>query len=100
MSKCLVLSIKPYDFENNKGERVQGAKVAYINKRATSRENEKGNPPLIVAISNTEMLKEISEVPAIYDLDFEQVTGKANKPELVLSGIEYIHPVDLSSLFE
>lgn len=99
MSKHLVLSINSYDFENRKGERVQGAKVAYINKKPSSREKEIGFPPLLVNVSNPELVSNFEEVPAIYEMDFEQVTGKNNKPEIILANAELISPVDLQELF-
>lgn len=98
MSKCLVLSAKSYDFENDKGERIQGTKLSYISKNISSREGEKGHPPMIVSLSNT-LAKCFTDVPAIYDLDFEQVPGKNNKPETILTDATYVSPVDFSVFF-
>lgn len=100
MSRYLILSVKPYDFENKDGERVQGAKIAYINKKPSTRENEAGHPPMLVNTSNTNLLECINVVPGIYELEFEQVTGKNNKPEILLSEAECCSPVDLLQLFE
>jgi hypothetical protein len=100
MSKYLVLSLKPYDFVNDDGERIQGAKVSYLNKKPSVRENETGFPPLIVSITNPNLLQDLKSAPAIYDMDFEQVTGRNNKPELMLSSLEYIAPVDFSLFFD
>lgn len=100
MSKQLVLSIKPYEFENKSGSVVSGAKVSYINKRPSSRDGETGNPPLIVNISDKNLISNFKEVPGIYDMDFEQVTGKNNKPELIISDLEFIAPVNLSVFFD
>lgn len=98
MSKHLVLSVKPYDFLNKDGERISGAKVAYINKKPSSRETEIGHPPMIVSV-NAEMASKLVEVPGVYDLEFEQVTGKNNKPEIVLADLELLQPVELNNLF-
>lgn len=98
MSKHLILSVKPYDFLNKDGERISGAKVAYINKKPSSRETEIGHPPMIVSI-NSEMAAKLTEVPGIYDMEFEQVTGKNNKPEIVLSDLELLQSVELEFLF-
>lgn len=99
--KYLVLSAKKYDFENKSGERVQGVKLSYVNKKSTVRKYEYGNPPLIVNCSNGLIDdKIISNLPAICELDFEQVVGKNNKPELVLVGSEFVANVDLNLYFE
>lgn len=98
--KYIVLSSKPYDFTNDKGERVNGVKIAYINKKPTSREGEYGHPPMITSCS-VELVKgkQLDQCPAIYEMDFEQVTGKNNKPELMLCDLEFVSPVDFSLFF-
>lgn len=96
MSKYIVLSVKPYDFENDKGEHIEGAKISYINRNPSVREGELGYPPLIVSVTNKNLLKQLGEAPAVYDMDFEQVTGKNNKPELLLTSLDFVSPVDFS----
>lgn len=94
--KYLVLSAKTYDFETKVGERIQGAKIAYIGKKSSSRENEYGNPPLIVNCSIDAIPEEVlNSLPSICDLEFEQVTGKNNKPELILTNVSYLESIDL-----
>lgn len=99
MSKHLVLSVKSYDFENKNGERITGAKVSYVNKKASTRDQEYGHPPMIVSVSNVELVQQFREIPGIYEMDFEQVTGKNNKPEIILSDVELVEPMALSSFF-
>lgn len=94
--KYLVLSAKKYDFES-KGERIQGVKIAYIGKKTMSRDNEYGNPPLIVncsldAIDNSVL----DNLPSMCDLQFEQVTGKNNKPELILTNVELLESIEFT----
>jgi len=100
MSKYIVLSAKPYSFDDIKGKNISGVKIAYVNRKASSREGEFGNPPLITKCS-LDLIKgkRLEESPAIFDLEFEQVTGKDNKPELLLTELEYIAPVDLNVFF-
>lgn len=93
--KYLVLSAKKFDFESKQGERIQGVKIAYVGKKSTVRDNEFGNPPLIVNCSIDAIDKEVlNNLPSICDLEFEQVTGKNNKPELVLTNVNLIESVD------
>jgi len=99
--KYLLLSSKPYDFDNSKGEHIQGVKIAYINRKPSSRDKEYGFPPLIATCS-FDMVKgkRLEEAPAIFDMEFEQVVGKNNAPTLFLTDLEFIAPVDIISLFE
>jgi hypothetical protein len=101
MSKYLILSAKPYDFiDNASGKQVSGVKIAYLNKKASSREGEYGYPPLLTTCS-LELVKgkRLEEAPAVFELEFEQVTGAKNKAELLLTELEYIAPVDFSVFF-
>ena len=101
MSKYIVLSAKPYDFENSKGEKISGVRIAYVNRKSSTREGEYGNPPLITTCSLDAIKgKRLEEAPAVFDLEFEQVTGKNNKPELLLTELDYIAPVDFNIFFE
>lgn len=99
MAKYLVLSVKTYDFENDKKERIVGAKISYLNRNPSKKENECGYPPLIVSIGDKEVLSQLTKAPAIYDLEFEQTTGKNNKPEIILTEVSYVSPVDFSEFF-
>ena len=99
MSKHLVLSVKSYDFRNNDGEQITGAKVSYINKKPSSREAELGHPPMIVSINDMKLVQEFREVPGIYEMEFEQITGKNNKPEISLFDVDFIETFDVSVLF-
>ena len=54
---------------------------------------------MIVNVSDIDILNKIVEVPGVYNMDFEQVTGKNNKPEILLSDVELISPVELEQLF-
>jgi hypothetical protein len=99
--KYLVLSSKPYDFDNSKGEKVSGVKISYINRKPSARENEYGNPPMITNCSLSLVKgKRLEETPAIFDMEFEQVTGQKNKPELLLTDLEYVSPVDFGLFFD
>lgn len=99
MSKHLVLSVKPYDFTNKNEERIIGAKISYINKKPSSRDGEQGYPPLLVSLNDLALVDKFQEVPGVYDMEFEQVTGKNNKPEIILTDVELFEPVDLGQFF-
>lgn len=101
MGKCLVLSSKEYNFTDSNGKQISGVKIAYINKRPSTRENEYGHSPLITTCPISLIKgKGLEKLPAIYDLEFEQVTGAKNKPELLLVDLELVSSVDISILFD
>ena len=101
MSKYIVLSAKPYDFENSKGERVKGVKISYINKKPSVKEGEYGHPPFLTSVTfDSAKGKRLEECPAVIELEFEQVTGKNNKPEIILTDLEYVAPVDFSLFYQ
>lgn len=101
MSKHLVLSAKPYDFEDDKGKKVSGVRISYVNLKPSSRDGEFGNPPLITKCSLDAIIGvNLEQCPGIFDMQFEQVTGKYNKPELLLTELDFIAPADLSIFFK
>jgi len=98
--KYLVLSAKPYDFKNAKGEQISGTKISYVNRKVSARDGEYGHPPMITTCSTAVVNgKNLECCPAIFDLEFEQVVGKNNKPELLLTDLDFVSQVDLNSLF-
>lgn len=101
MSKYIVLSAKPYNFESSDGNKISGVKIAYLNRKPSPRDGEYGNPPLITKCS-LDAVKDVNikDCPAVFDLDFEQVTGKNNKPELLLTSLDYVAHVDFDLFFE
>lgn len=96
--KYLVLSANSYDFNNKDGQRIKGTKVCYINKNVSSKDNVYGNSPMIVNCKevNQDILEKL---PAICNLDFEQVTGRDNRPELILTDVSLVEQVDFSLYF-
>lgn len=98
--KYLVLSAKPYEFNSKDGNLVKGMSVSYIQKKPSSRENEFGHPPFIIN-SQLEDFKQddLKQIPGIFDMDFEQVVGKDHKPVLMLTGMEFVAPIDFSTFF-
>lgn len=99
MNRFLVLALQHYDFKNDSGERVNGVKVTYLNPKVSSRENEVGYCPLIVNISDSSVVRKFGQVPGIYNMTFEQVTGRNNRPAIILSDVEFVSAVDMSVVF-
>ena len=99
--KYLVLSVKTYEFSSKDGNLVKGISVSYIQKKPSSRSSEFGHPPFIINSQSLEGFnkEDFEKVPGIFDMDFEQVVGKDHKPTLILTGMEFIDPVDFNSFF-
>lgn len=98
--KYLVLSAKPYEFNSKDGNLIKGMSVSYIQKKQSSRENEFGNPPFIINSQLEDFNKDdLKQIPGIFDMDFEQVVGKDHKPALMLTGMEFVAPIDFSTFF-
>jgi len=91
MAKYIVLSAKPYDFVNDRQERVQGLKLSYINPKA-KQENVMGFEPILASVP-VEFEKSLVEVPGAYNMEFEVVTGSKNRAQLQLTEIEFIEAV-------
>jgi hypothetical protein len=99
--KYLVLAAKPYEFSSKDGNLIKGVSVSYIQKKPSSRANEFGHPPFIINSQSLDGFskEDFKQIPAIFDMEFEQVTGKDHKPALVLTGMEFVAPIDLASFF-
>lgn len=93
MSQYVVLSARPFDFDNDRRERIQGVKLSYINP-SVKQEGVEGFEPMLVTVP-MEFMQSITEVPGRYDMAFEMVTGPKNKPALKLSDMRFVEPVIL-----
>lgn len=100
MSKVLILGFKTYSFENEKKERVEGAKVTYISENKSSNMNETGYMPLQSSLNLEVVHASIKDVPGLYDVKYDMVPGRNNKPTLAITGFDFIKPVLLDNLFK
>lgn len=97
MSKHIVTGIKPYDFVDQDGQRLQGVKVFYLDNDAEDSAGAKGFFPLNLSITGDHVSK-FSAIPGIYDLDFKQVSDKFGKPVLRLRNVEFVKPATLPAV--
>lgn len=98
MSKVIVLSVKPYSFENERKEIVSGARVNYLPSSKSTSNTEVGYTPLQSNVS-LEVLKSLTEIPGLYNANYDMVAGKGNKPILKLIDFELINSVSFDNLF-
>lgn len=99
MSKRLVISYKTYDFTNDNGKRLFGAKLQYINKRNSSKDNIEGNPVMIIDVKGEDLLKKLKGAPAIYDIETYEEADKNNKPVTYIEELEHISDIDFAQFF-
>ena len=97
--KALVVGVKSYSFQNEQGQKIEGAKVSYLTSLESTKNNEVGFLPMQVSIP-LNMLSQVNNVPALYDVKFDMIPGRNEKPEFVVSGFEYLNEVDYLGLFE
>lgn len=96
--KVLITGVKSYNFTNDAGEKIEGAKVSYLGSKPSVKQGETGFTPMQITC-NKEILSGICNLPGIYDADFEMVPGRNNKPELAITSFSFLHDVDIPSLF-
>lgn len=89
--KAIVLSREDYEFNDDKtGEIISGSNIFYL--------IEDGLAPLKLSINdfnkNQNLLNEIVEVPAVYDLELKMSVSKGNMIQRV-AGAKFIKPLEL-----
>lgn len=99
MSKVIILGAKTYRFENDKKEIVEGAKVSYLSEMMSTKTNEVGYMPLQSSI-NLQTFSELKDIPGLYEVKYDMIPGRNNKPTLELVGFDFIKKVSLENLFK
>lgn len=92
MSEYIILSAREFDFTNDRQERVQGVKLSYINPKV-QQEGVKGFEPMLASVPAV-FADSLGHLPGRYRMSFEVVTGPKNKPQLQLTELECLAPVD------
>lgn len=97
MGKHIVTGIKPYDFVDDNGQRLQGVKVYYLDNDPEDTRGAKGFFPLNLSIAGDHGSK-FNSIPGVYDLDFKQVSDKYGRPTLKLRNVEFVKSVTLPAV--
>lgn len=100
MSKALVLSVRRYDFTDEKdGRQLTGVTVEYLDPESelTSPGDRRGLPVFTVG-GSVDLDKEFSAVPGVYDLDFRMKPGLKGRPTLQLSGAHLVQGVKCAEI--
>jgi hypothetical protein len=99
MSKILVTWKKPYTFTNDQGVKYEGVKVSYLNKNASNKDAEVGHNPILSKL-DLSLNSSLTTIPGLYDAEVDVQTNAKNQPELVITSLNFIKPVDIKSIFE
>ncbi|MCX7746595.1 MAG: hypothetical protein N2645_06875 [Clostridia bacterium] len=98
--EALVLGVKRYSFVNDDGEKVEGAKIAYLDDLEGTffQTNDlKGIFPLTVS-APVGAFDHFSKLPAFYDLDFRQRPDSKGKPVMVLVGAKFVSEISFEKV--
>ena len=94
MTKHLVTGVKPYDFVDDNGQRLQGVKLYYLDNHLENDSRAKGYFPLNLSLLGNHADKFIS-VPGVYDLEFKMTPDKYGKPQIKLHDVSFVDSVEL-----
>ena len=99
MAKVLVVGVKSYSFKNQDGQNIEGAKVSYLTDTPSHKTNEIGYLPIQASIPLS-MLKSFTTIPGIYEVKYDMIPGRNNKPEVTVAGFDLINEIDYLGLFK
>ena len=89
--RCLVLGARRYDFKDDDGGRVEGVTLHYLTLDGSqdgTTGDQLGEIPLQVS-APASLFHQLTEVPALYDVDFRQRPGRGGRPTLQAAGVSY-----------
>lgn len=92
----MILNQKSYDFTTEKGERVVGQKVTYLNAEKLELPNVVGFAPFVV---NVDMPIPQAQIPGIFEVDIYNMPGQKGQSIEVLTNFKHIKNLDLLKLF-
>lgn len=94
MSKHIVTGIRPFDFANDDGEKVQGVTVYYLDTFNEESDYSRGHTALNLTLIGDHLHKFV-ELPAVYDMNFRQSRDSKGRPTLRLQDLEFVEPFNL-----
>lgn len=94
MSKHIVTGIRPFDFANDNGEKVEGVTVFYLDTYNENSEYGKGQTALNLTLIGKHLSK-FEQLPGVYDMDFRQARDQKGRPTLRLQDVTFVEPFNL-----
>ncbi|CAM3319457.1 hypothetical protein FITA111629_15585 [Filibacter tadaridae] len=92
--KHIVTAIRPFNFANDDGEKVQGVTVYYLDTTNENSEYGQGHAALNLTLIG-EHSQKFTKLPGVYDLDFRQARDTKGRPVLKLQDVQYLKPFNL-----
>lgn len=95
MERCLVLSARSYDFEDEgTGRRVKGANVTYLVAWVDNTPEQKGSA-YVTSSCTEEAFAQFEQLPAVMDLDLRKRPAAKGKLTETVVGAQLVKPLDL-----
>ena len=98
-TRILITSARRYDFEDSEsGRKIRGVTVNYLDGALQDRTADFSGVPFLSLPSAVELWESFVQLPGIYEAEFAQRPGKANRPMTVLHKVQYIGPVNIAEI--
>lgn len=94
MSNHIVTGIRPFNFANDEGEKVEGVTVYYLDTFNEDSDYGKGHTALNLTLIGSH-LEKFKQLPGVYNMNFRQSRDQKGRPNLRLQDLEYIKPFNL-----
>jgi hypothetical protein len=99
MERCILLSARRYEFQDDKGKAVAGVTLTYLTDEVQTEGDTRGCQPLSVS-APLDVWPQLGTLPGVYDLDFKQRPGPKGKPTLTLVRLVQCGPLDMAGLYD
>lgn len=97
MSKHIVTGIRPFNFANKDGEKVEGVTVYYLDTHNENSDYVKGYTVLKLNFMG-DNLDKFKQLPGVYEMDFRQVADPKGQPVLRLQNLAFVKSFNLEVL--
>lgn len=99
MTRVLVLAAKHYDFEDEKGKRVEGSSLTYLTGDTEQTLERRGMEPMTVSVP-TDAFGGLREVPGVYDVEFRHRAGKGGRVTVQAAAVSFVEAAPLTDFFQ
>ena len=86
----LMLGVKPYDYEDEKGKPIRGTKLFFLDPNGyIEDENQRGYLPLEASIDKPNVLNQFPSVPGYYDIQLDHKRGRRGQVQFKVSSFKF-----------
>jgi hypothetical protein len=96
MDRCIVLTARRYDFQDEKtGRRIEGVTLTYLTGEAEEQADYRGQAVMQIP-APADIWHQLPTIPGVYAIDFRQRPGLKGRPTLQAVGAEFLADADFS----